>query len=358
MSAKSALVLATLDRSRVMVLDSASLSKPLVRIDGSWLIGTFSPDELKDDFGRVRSSKERTTLFHEASAALRDNPNLPREEDREQNEMERTLYVEDDDYGFRLSWSDIEGSEDYIILPERVSNYRDDDPKTGEYAKTIRYLQKVAPNILWRYKQDGIDSDGADPSTWRVICVPWDQIDEAQYVFDRYLDGDDLSDYYSQEVENEYADEFLEDDNVGPKATLERAIAIAVENHAGQVDKAGAPYVLHPLRVMHQMDTESEQIVAVLHDVVEDTGTTFDELRQEGFDDEVLEGIDSVTRRDEESYDDFILRAAANPIGYKVKMADLLDNLDMRRIKQATEKDFKRLSKYKDALNTLKSMLP
>jgi len=139
-------------------------------------------------------------------------------------------------------------------------------------------------------------------------------------------------------------------------SNLEKAISIAVENHACQVDKAGAPYVLHPLRAMFQMDTELEMIVAVLHDVVEDADVTPDDLRMAGFDNEVIEAVDSVTNRDGESYNDFIVRAGSNPIGYKVKMADLHDNLDLARIAEPTPKDYRRLAKYEKAIKTLKAM--
>ena len=100
------------------------------------------------------------------------------------------------------------------------------------------------------------------------------------------------------------------------ESTLERAIAIAAEAHAGQVDKAGAPYVLHPLRMMLSMTSIDERIVAVLHDVCEDCpGWTFDQLRGEGFSDHIIEALHSVTKRDGEKYEDFVRRAAADPIG-------------------------------------------
>ncbi len=137
---------------------------------------------------------------------------------------------------------------------------------------------------------------------------------------------------------------------------LERAISIAVERHAEQVDKAGWPYILHPLRVMFQMDTEAGMITAVLHDVVEDTPVTSRDLEREGFDNEVIAAIDSVTNRPGETYDDFIERAAANPIGRKVKMADLRDNLDISRIAEPTQKDYERLKKYQGALRRLEEM--
>ena len=112
---------------------------------------------------------------------------------------------------------------------------------------------------------------------------------------------------------------------------LERAIAIAAEAHAGQVDKAGAPYILHPIRVMLRLDSPEERIVAMLHDLVEDSSWTFDQLRTEGFSDTIIAALDAVTRRETESYEDFVRRAATNPIGRSVKRADLLENLDLIR---------------------------
>jgi (p)ppGpp synthase/HD superfamily hydrolase len=136
-----------------------------------------------------------------------------------------------------------------------------------------------------------------------------------------------------------------------PEANLlEKAIAIAATAHAGQIDKADNPYILHPLRVMLNMSTEQERIVAVLHDVVEDTDWTFDLLRKEGFPDEILEAIDSVTKRDDESYSAFVGRAGRNSIGRKVKLADLKDNSDLSRISQPTGKDIKRIEKYAAAI--------
>jgi len=137
-------------------------------------------------------------------------------------------------------------------------------------------------------------------------------------------------------------------------STLERAIAIAAEAHAGQVDKASAPYILHPLRVMLRVSTNEERIVAVLHDVVEDCpGWTFDRLRGEGFSEEVLVALLSVTNREDEDYEAFVSRASRNPIGRRVKIADLQDNCDLSRISVPTERDHARLEKYRRALGIL-----
>jgi (p)ppGpp synthase/HD superfamily hydrolase len=138
---------------------------------------------------------------------------------------------------------------------------------------------------------------------------------------------------------------------------FERAIAIAAESHAGQVDKAGEPYILHPLRVMLSCATEDERIVGVLHDVVEDCpGWTFERLRQEGFSDAVLAAIDSVTKREGEDYEAFVERAAANPIGRRVKLADLCDNCDLARITAPTERDFARIDKYRRAIQMIEGL--
>lgn len=145
--------------------------------------------------------------------------------------------------------------------------------------------------------------------------------------------------------------------------SLERAIAIAVEAHAGMTDKAGAPYILHPLRVMMAVDGEAAQTVAILHDVVEDCPDwTFERLAKEGFAKSVMDGLRAVTKlpSEEESADDlpeirreryfsFVRRAAAHPIGRVVKLADLNDNLNVSRLAAITEKDTQRLGKYLEA---------
>jgi (p)ppGpp synthase/HD superfamily hydrolase len=136
--------------------------------------------------------------------------------------------------------------------------------------------------------------------------------------------------------------------------TLERAISIAAEAHAGQVDKAGAPYVLHPLRMMLRMSSSDERIVAVLHDVCEDCpGWTFERLREEGFSDDIVEALGSVTKRDGEDYEAFVRRAAANSIGRSVKLADLHDNCDLSRIAEPSERDFQRIEKYRRAIDLI-----
>ena len=137
--------------------------------------------------------------------------------------------------------------------------------------------------------------------------------------------------------------------------TLERAISIAAEAHAGQTDKAGAPYILHPLRVMLAMGPDDDQrIAAVLHDVVEDCHEwSLDRLRSQGISETALEAIDAVTRRAGETYDAFIERSARNGIGRLVKLADLRDNSNMNRIPNPTDEDWKRVLRYTKAITKL-----
>ena len=136
-------------------------------------------------------------------------------------------------------------------------------------------------------------------------------------------------------------------------ATLDKAIQIAVSAHAGQVDKAGQPYILHPLRVMCSVETPHERLAAVLHDVVEDTAVTIDDLANEGFPAEVLDAVQALTKLSGESRLDAAKRAVRNRIARKVKLADVADNMDMNRIPNPTAKDHARLREYRDVRKLL-----
>ena len=134
---------------------------------------------------------------------------------------------------------------------------------------------------------------------------------------------------------------------------LEKAIGIAVEAHLGQRDRRGLPFILHPIRVMCRLQNLREKTVAILHDVVEDTEWTLARLKESGFPQDILEALDSVTKREGENYEDFVKRSAANAMGRRVKMADLEDNMDLRRLRKVTEKDNARMQKYVAAWNYL-----
>ena len=138
-------------------------------------------------------------------------------------------------------------------------------------------------------------------------------------------------------------------------ATVEDAISIAAQAHKGQKDKAGAPYLLHPLRMMLRMNSETAMMAAVLHDVVEDTDWTLGRLHEAGFSVEVIEAVDCLTHREGESYEQFVERVRTNPIARQVKIADLEDNMNIRRIGQLGAKDLERLEKYHRAWCVLTS---
>ena len=129
-------------------------------------------------------------------------------------------------------------------------------------------------------------------------------------------------------------------------STLERAIEIAARRHEGQVDKAGKPYILHPIRVMLAVQTPNERMAAVLHDVVEDTSATFEDLERERFPAEVVDAVRALTKFVGESRIEAAKRAVQNPIARVVKLADVKDNMDLGRISAPTEKDYARLKAY------------
>ena len=137
-------------------------------------------------------------------------------------------------------------------------------------------------------------------------------------------------------------------------STLERAIEIATQAHEGQVDKAGNAYIGHPLRVMAMGKNEQEKIAGVLHDIVEDSPWTFEMLEAEGFAPEIIAALKCVTKISEnEDYDDFIERVKKNPLAVAVKINDLTDNMDIRRLPYLSDKDVKRLKKYLKAYKKL-----
>lgn len=140
--------------------------------------------------------------------------------------------------------------------------------------------------------------------------------------------------------------------------SLEDAIILAASAHRGQRDKAGRPYILHPLRMMLRLQTDEERLVAVLHDVVEDSDVTLDDLRRQGYGERIVAAVDHLTRREGESYDDFVARAAADPLARAVKVADLEDNLDTTRLAEITERDQERLARYQRALDSIRRAAP
>ena len=135
-------------------------------------------------------------------------------------------------------------------------------------------------------------------------------------------------------------------------ANTEKAMRIAYEAHHGQVDKSGVPYIFHPIHLAEQMETEEECIVALLHDVVEDTDITFEQLEKE-FSATVIEALRLLTHDDSVAYMDYVRKIKSNPIARTVKLADLWHNYDITRMKKITKKDLRRREKYQDAIQYL-----
>lgn len=130
-----------------------------------------------------------------------------------------------------------------------------------------------------------------------------------------------------------------------------RALEIARKAHEGQVDKGGTPYIEHALHVAEQVKTRKLKIIALLHDTLEDSDLTAEDLRREGFPEEIVEAVCVLTHNDEdgEAYEDYIARVAKNPMAALVKRADLNHNMDLSRIKNPGPRDRRRYEKYKAA---------
>jgi len=138
------------------------------------------------------------------------------------------------------------------------------------------------------------------------------------------------------------------------KEILEKAIQIAVNAHFGQKDKAGSPYILHPLRVMQSVESLDAKVVAILHDVVEDTDVTFDDLINKGIPKHLVITLRLLTHTDKLTYEDYIARIAENPLAVKVKLADLKDNMDLSRLKKFEDEDIELFRKYVNSYKFLK----
>ena len=138
---------------------------------------------------------------------------------------------------------------------------------------------------------------------------------------------------------------------------IEKAAQLCVEKHKGQVDNVGQAYILHPMRVAMSCRTDAERVVAMLHDTIEDTDVTPEYLLSEGFPQYIVDAILSVTKREGETYDDFIKRCALNPIGRQVKLRDLEDNMNVLRLNEVSEDMARRLTKYIHAHRFLTSFI-
>ena len=141
------------------------------------------------------------------------------------------------------------------------------------------------------------------------------------------------------------------------KTSLEKALEVAIKAHSGQKDKAGAPYILHPIRVMMTQESNDARIIALLHDVVEDSGFSLLQLEGLGFSRKVVSAVKALTKKDGEKYENYLKRVSKNRLAISVKLADLQDNMNLNRLKTITEKDSQRFKKYRKAVKTLKMYL-
>jgi len=137
---------------------------------------------------------------------------------------------------------------------------------------------------------------------------------------------------------------------------LDKAIQLATKIHAGQKDRYGKPYILHPLQVMMRVNTDQEKIVAILHDVIEDSNLEAKDLAEQGFSPEIVTAVDCLSKRDSEKYQDYIERVLPNPLARKIKLADLEDNMNLERVDHLEEKDFQRFARYHRAWLVLKNV--
>ncbi len=134
---------------------------------------------------------------------------------------------------------------------------------------------------------------------------------------------------------------------------IKTAMNIAFKAHLNQVDKNGYPYIAHPIHLAETMSSESATIVALLHDVVEDSEVTFDDIKNFGFSIEIIEALKLLTHDKNADYTEYIKNINSNPLAKEVKIADLKHNMDLTRIENVSEKDIARASKYKKALDFL-----
>ena len=141
--------------------------------------------------------------------------------------------------------------------------------------------------------------------------------------------------------------------NTTEQSIVDLALSIARKAHEGQLDKAGVDYIEHPIYVASQVDTEEEKAVALLHDVIEDSSVSAEELLQAGLPETVVTAVQVLTKKKEQDYQTYLETVKKNPLARLVKLADLKHNSDLSRLSSITEKDRERLKKYKKAIDFL-----
>lgn len=187
-----------------------------------------------------------------------------------------------------------------------------------------------------------LDAEGDDLPSAVEQFIRW--IEFEQESFERYGQKDEIPDahkLFNLQLDFISSDHFTEEEQL-----YVTALNLMLKRHYGQKDKAGHEYYFHPLRVSQRCLEIKQKIVALLHDTIEDTGLTPDDLRAAGFSDDIINGVLSVTRNEGETYAQFIERADKDMLGMIVKIHDLEDNMDITRLSDLKEKDWHRLNKY------------
>jgi len=134
---------------------------------------------------------------------------------------------------------------------------------------------------------------------------------------------------------------------------IEKSLEIALKAYKGQKDKAGETYILHPLRLMAKVTSVEEKSVALLHDVIEDSEFTAEDLLSEGIPSEIVFAVQAMTKADGENYEAFILRVKDNPLAARIKCLDIEDNINVLRLNAISQKDLDRVAKYHKAWSVL-----
>ena len=133
----------------------------------------------------------------------------------------------------------------------------------------------------------------------------------------------------------------------------DKAFEIASKAHKGQKDRGGSPYILHPINVANRCKSDRAKVVALLHDVVEDSNVTLKDLDDAGFPKDMVIAVSFLTKKSDETYESYITSISNNELATEVKIADLQENMDITRLKKLTDKDFQRLQKYHEAYKYL-----
>ena len=141
--------------------------------------------------------------------------------------------------------------------------------------------------------------------------------------------------------------------NTSKQPMLELALSIATKAHRGQFDKAGIDYIEHPIFVASQVDSEEERAVALLHDVIEDSSVTAEELLNAGLPETVVTAVQILSKKKGRDYQTYLKTVKSNPLARAVNLADLKHNSDLLRLETITDKDLERLEKYKKAIDYL-----